>query len=257
MNELLFNVRKLYYRMNVIKVYFFVGLIVIPYTVNAQIPDFVQAIDLGLPSGNLWASYNLGAKSVNDNYGDYFAWGETAPKSMYLESTYFDSDDNCTTFKKYSLQSGKTHLDLEDEAAHILWGGNWRIPSKEDMLEIQNEDYCIWTFSIARATVKNRINGNSICFPYAGRKFGGERTGLGGYYQTADLYDPSEYGYDQVEGAFFLMSVYSAGIGGMICADRFEGTSIRPIISGNCFSERLIEEQVLQKTSFFPLMAIN
>ena len=87
-----------------------------------------EYVDLGLPSGTLWATCNVGAESPEE-YGDYFAWGETAPKGTYSWSNYFDTNDGGTTFAKYNNDGGKTVLDPEDDAVHdgqiyILCGNN-------------------------------------------------------------------------------------------------------------------------------------
>ena len=87
-------------------------------------------VDLGLPSGTLWATCNVGASSP-EGYGDYFAWGETEPKDYYDWSTYKWCNGNEVTLTKYCTDSffgyngftdGKTELDPEDDAAYVNWG---------------------------------------------------------------------------------------------------------------------------------------
>ena len=98
-------------------------------TSNVQEVTFfeVASVDLGLPSGTLWASCNVGATKPEE-YGDYFAWGETkgynSGKTTFNWDTYFDS-----SFNKYNLSGGLTELALEDDAAYVNWGSNWRMPS--------------------------------------------------------------------------------------------------------------------------------
>lgn len=103
-------------------------------------------IDLGLPSGTLWATMNIGASSVTDP-GFYFAWGETEPKSSYTWENYaFGTEDNLTEYW-YDENLGdfdKTRLDLEDDAAHVLWGGGWHIPT---IYQLQELDECFRTAS--------------------------------------------------------------------------------------------------------------
>lgn len=90
-------------------------------------------VDLGLPSGTLWATMNIGASSVTDP-GSYFAWGETSTKSDYSWSTYaFGTSENLT---KYNTTDGKFRLDLSDDAAHVLWGGDWHIPTYDQWKEL-------------------------------------------------------------------------------------------------------------------------
>jgi hypothetical protein len=92
-------------------------------------------IDLGLPSGTLWATMNLGAASTSDP-GSYFAWGETSTKSSYnLETyTFYSQEDDEPT--KYNTSDGKTRLELSDDAAHVLWGGSWHIPTSDQLKEL-------------------------------------------------------------------------------------------------------------------------
>ena len=104
---------------------------------EATIVSEPEAIDLGLPSGLKWASFNLGA-SKPEEYGDYFAWGETTPKDEYNWDTYAWCMGASNTITKYCTKSnygynrftdGKTVLDQEDDAAHVNLGGNWRMPT--------------------------------------------------------------------------------------------------------------------------------
>ena len=76
----------------------------------------VEWVDLGLPSGTLWASCNIGANNPED-YGDFFAWGETEQKSDYTWSTYFDYDESSHRSTKYCNDGGLTELLPEDDAA--------------------------------------------------------------------------------------------------------------------------------------------
>ena len=87
-------------------------------------PEGHEWVDLGLPSGTKWATCNVGA-SKPEEYGDYFAWGETKPKSTYDWRTYFDTDDVGKTFKKYNINGGLTELQPEDDAATANWGSGW------------------------------------------------------------------------------------------------------------------------------------
>ena len=100
-------------------------------------------VDLGLPSGTLCADRNVGADSP-EVYGDYFAWGETTTKSIYDWSTYkwFRGDDNtmtkyCTN-SNYGTVDNKTVLDLEDDAAYVNMGKDWRMPTYDELKELRN-----------------------------------------------------------------------------------------------------------------------
>lgn len=120
-------------------------------------------VDLGLPSGLKWATCNVGATAPED-YGDHFAWGETSPKEVYNWSTYKWCNGSNDTQTKYCIHSeygyneftdGKTTLEPEDDAAHVNWGGNWRMPTKAEQDELRNN--CTWTW-----TQKNGINGYEV-----------------------------------------------------------------------------------------------
>ena len=139
-------------------------------TNNAQQHEYV---DLGLPSGTLWATCNVGANSPEE-YGDYFAWGETEPKSIYDWNTYFDTgriDETFGTisFKKYLNLS---ELQPEDDAATVNWGSDWQIPSLDQLKELCNSSYTTteWTQvnGVNGRKITSKSNGNSIFLPAAG-----------------------------------------------------------------------------------------
>ena len=95
--------------------------------VRVKKADTMEWVDLGLPSGTLWATCNVGASSPEE-YGDYFAWGETTPKSTYNWSTYFDTEDGGSTFKKYywsrSLGTSYSYYAfyLRFDSSAVGWG---------------------------------------------------------------------------------------------------------------------------------------
>lgn len=88
-------------------------------------------VDLGLPSGTKWATCNVGAENPQD-YGGYYAWGETSTKSVYDWITY-------------DFLEAKTTLDLENDAAHVNWGGKWVMPTRIQQEELFNECCWVWT----------------------------------------------------------------------------------------------------------------
>ena len=165
----------------------------IPGTEPANVP-----VDLGLPSGLRWASYNLGA-SKPEEYGDYYAWGETAKKNDFYWSNYkwCNGSDNALT--KYCDDSsygyngftdGKTVLDLEDDVAHVNLGGKWRMPADAEWTELR--EMCTWRWTTVNGVPGDEVigpNGNSIFLPAAGYQ---ENTyslniGLNGYYWSSSL----------------------------------------------------------------------
>ena len=127
-----------------------------------------EYVDLGLSVK--WATCNVGATRAEE-YGDYFAWGETQAKSTYNWSTYKWSNDYITR-SKYNTKMGygtidnKTQLDFSDDAARVNWGGNWRMPTDVEITELYEQ--CTWT-EIALNGVKgykvtSKINGNTLLF---------------------------------------------------------------------------------------------
>lgn len=127
-----------------------------------------EYVDLGLPSGLKWATMNVGA-SKPEEYGDYYAWGETETKSEYNLSTYFDSVDGSNLiFDKYDVLK-KCKLDIEDDVAHVKLGGNWRMPTGDEMDELLRQ--CTWTWTSRNGVYGCEVtgpNGNSIFLPATG-----------------------------------------------------------------------------------------
>ena len=143
-------------------------------------------VDLGLPSGTLWATMNVGANSPEE-YGDYFAWGETAPKDYYHWNTYKWCNGSGTTLTKYCYNSygsdiDKTELDSEDDAAYVIWGSSWRMPSIEQMRELYEQ--CTYTW-MTRNGVNGYLvtgpNGNTLFLPAAGSRHDGSFSDVGSW----------------------------------------------------------------------------
>ena len=161
-------------------------------------------VDLGLPSGTIWATRNVGASAPED-YGDYFAWGETAPKDYYHYSTYkwYRSDDYSAGFTKYCTYSsygyngftdGKTELDPSDDAACAHYPGG-RMPSLEQIQELRYN--CTWQWT-QRNGVNGQLgtgpNGNTIFLPAAGGRWYESlgHVGSDGYYWSRMLDSSSQ-----------------------------------------------------------------
>ena len=126
-----------------------------------------EYVDLGLSVK--WATFNVGATSPED-YGDYFAWGETEPKEEYSMATYKHYDKSTGKYIKYNSDS-LTMLEPEDDAAHVNWGGKWRMSTKEEMNELIAN--CTWTWRQNNGIGGYEVtgpNGNSIFLPAAGYK---------------------------------------------------------------------------------------
>lgn len=132
-----------------------------------------EAVDLGLSVK--WADHNVGA-AIPQEAGDFFAWGETEPKSYYDWNTYKHCGGTWNTINKYNDDSyygsidHKTVLESQDDAATTIWGADWRMPTAQEMEELRT--HCTWTRTnlegVAGYIVKSMKNDNSIFLPAAG-----------------------------------------------------------------------------------------
>ncbi len=155
---------------------------------NPVTPSVPDAVDLGLSVK--WASFNLGATKPEE-YGDYYAWGETGPKEDYAWSTYKWCNGSAMTLTKYCTNSeygyngftdGKTVLDPEDDAAHVNLGGNWRMPTDAEWAELREN--CTWSWTTQNGVNGYLVtgpNGNSIFLPAAGYRSNTNLSGAGSY----------------------------------------------------------------------------
>lgn len=141
--------------------------------INKQFDSFNghDWIDLGLPSGIKWATCNIGAKTPEDR-GDYFAWGEVAPKANYGWTFYEFRLQLENRIAKYGdgVADNKFVLEKTDDAATVNWGGNWRTPTKEEFEELKAHCNFIWEdrYGIKGFKVVSKMNGSSVFFPAAG-----------------------------------------------------------------------------------------
>lgn len=137
--------------------------------------DNVEYVDLGLPSGNLWAKCNLGA-SAPEAYGDYYAWGETKPKQMYTypNHKWYKEGAPSLGFTKYNNEDGKLTLEDEDDAVIQKLGNGWRTPTLADFRELTNQKYTTIEKTtlngVAGYQITSKKNKKSIFIPFAGFK---------------------------------------------------------------------------------------
>ena len=168
-------------------------------------------VDLGLSVK--WATCNVGAGSPED-YGGYYAWGETETKSSYDE-------DNCETWEKKIGDIGGTSRDV----AHVKWGGTWRLPTMAEINELR--DNCTWTRTTLNGVngykVTSEKNGNSIFLPAAGWRRGTSlhHAGEDGYYWGSTPYESG------TQNAYYL-GVFS-GNPDWYWHYRYGGRSVRPV----------------------------
>ena len=137
--------------------------------------DKVEYVDLGLPSGNLWAKCNLGA-SAPEAYGDYYAWGEVEPKQEYTNSNHkwYKEGAPSLGFTKYNNEDGKLSLEDEDDAVIQKLGNGWRTPTLADFRELTNQKYTTIEKTtlngVAGYQITSKRNKKSIFIPFAGFK---------------------------------------------------------------------------------------
>ena len=137
--------------------------------------DKVGYVDLGLPSGNLWAECNLGASSP-EAYGDYYAWGEVEPKQVYTNSNHkwYKEGAPSLGFTKYNNEDGKLSLEDEDDAVIQKLGNGWRTPTLADFRELTNQKYTTIEKTtlngVAGYQITSKKNKKSIFIPFAGFK---------------------------------------------------------------------------------------
>lgn len=183
------------------------------------------AVDLGLSVK--WADHNVGAVNPED-FGDYFAWGETAPKAEYTWETYTLCDGAWNTINKYNNEEyygkldNKTQLEKEDDAASVNWGGKWRMPTKVEMEELRTK--CAWKLTsmngVSGYEVSSKTNGNSIFIPVAGHRNTDKFFPPGCYYWTSSL---------QLDNAGFAHRLYHSVDGTNTNTHyRFHGMPVRP-----------------------------
>ena len=208
-------------------------------------PFIYEYVDLGLSVK--WATCNVGASSPED-YGDYFAWGETKGymdgKTIFNWDTYKWMEDGYSDgghINKYQYADGqtsaiwykngtfvgdnKTVLDLEDDVAHVKWGGSWRMPTDAEFTELRNN--CTWTWTIQNGVegrkVTSKTNGNSIFLPNAGYRNNSSFYNAGSYgqYRSSSLYSSSsDYAY---------VLYFSSGNAFRNYSSRDLGQSVRPV----------------------------
>ena len=180
-----------------------------------------QEVDLGLPSGTIWAGWNVGASSPEE-YGGYYAWGETEEKSDYAYDTYMYYNSQTGWYTNIGSDISGTQYDV----ARQKWGGSWRMPTKADFDELLSE--CTWTWYRYKGVNGYKVtssNGNSIFLPAAGELYS-TSSGLGGSggYWSASL-NEGDYGYNVWDLYFDDGYCYCSSDYGY----RFLGRTVRPV----------------------------
>lgn len=183
-----------------------------------------EAVDLGLASGTKWASFNVGA-AAPEEYGYYYAWGETELKSEYSWGSYSWCEGDSGHITKYKSE-GET-LDPADDVAAMCLGGQWRMPTADEQEELLRN--CDWLWTSLNGTngyrVTSKRNGNSIFFPAAGRMDGVAVNLLGEYVfcWSSTLVSTSDANCIAVDAAGSFFSWY------YVATHRYYGLPVRAV----------------------------
>ena len=194
---------------------------------NANGYDYV---DLGIEVGGykvLWATMNVGA-TTSEGYGDYFAWGETAPKSNYAWDNYAWGTSSALT--KYTATDGKTQLELADDAARQNWGGDWVMPTVAECEALCGNTTNAWTTNYNGTGINGWkftstiASSKSIFLPAAGYFSGTSVRNVG----TNGLYGALQLNADDATRAYNLY--FSSGDVNPAGDGRYYGRSVRPVL---------------------------
>jgi hypothetical protein len=206
-----------------------------------------QMVDLGLSVK--WATFNVGADSP-EKVGTYLAWGEIVPKSTYNRVNYkFNTGTYYTVTNKYcdntdwGVRDDRFVLEPGDDAATVLWGDDWRMPTSSEMDELLEN--CTWTWTTVNGVDGYKVTSNvtgytgrSIFLPAAGVCEGNRQMGMGqfGHYLTSTT---SDAGYTSAWKLYFDKNG-SKRLG----ANRFSGYPVRPVAKNPDEKKNIIPEQV-------------
>lgn len=182
-------------------------------TPKEEVKEEHEFVDLGLPSGCLWATCNIGADKPTDS-GDYFAWGATEPYNL--------DDCNTDNYKKTDAES-ITEIDDEHDSATVLWGKEWRMPTLTDFAELieHTEFEFVENDELNYAVYTSKINGKKLIFPAAGLVDGStldNRGSLGYYWSRTRGSSANAWRLTVHSGGQYMYSDY-----------RFIGFSVRPV----------------------------
>ena len=194
-------------------------------------------VDLGLPSGTLWATCNVGANAPEE-YGDYFAWGETQPKDYYDWSTYQYCNGSDSTLTKYCTNpeygyngfiDNLTILQPDDDVATVNWGDEWSMPTFEQFKELYQNTSCTWTTQNGvNGQLFTATNGASLFLPAAGNLEGDSLFAVGSFgnywLNSLDPDDPNLARYY----CLWWSAIYYLRV-----SDRCYGYSVRPVRSNS------------------------
>ena len=207
--------------------------------------DLYKYVDLGLPSGTLWATCNVGASSPEE-YGDYFAWGDTIGyndgKTDFTWNTYRWCNGMSDVLTKYCIQSqygylgftdNKIELLPDDDPATVKWGGLWQSPSLMQLDELLDSNYTTEERTtlndVNGMMITSKSNGNSIFLPAAGyrRNTSHNEVGTSGFYWSRSLFTTSTTNSNHAYGLAFRSNNSMSG-----GSPRYFGLNVRPVRVG-------------------------
>ncbi len=190
--------------------------------------DTHEAIDLGISVK--WATCNIGAQKPED-FGCYFAWGETMVKNEFFEYNYRYGNEHYYRDTKYTMAENdprkrKTILEPVDDVAQVMWGMDWRMPTESEFIELINDCACEWTVQneVNGLLVRSKRNKNSIFLPAAGLYYQ-NMFGYGG--ETGAYWSSSLFPFYDDCAAFYLS--FEKGFTCMGNKARYQGISVRPV----------------------------
>lgn len=197
-----------------------------PKIVYKKCPDenHPHKIDLGLPSGTLWACCNVDASKPED-YGGFYAWGETSVKSTYSTDNY-----------KYKYYGSDVYIDIGDnicgtkyDVAHVKWGDSWQMPTKDQIKELLDNCEFEWTTvnGLGGCIFNSKSNGENIFIPAAGyhlsfNSSGPNNVGEAGYYWSGTRID-------KISNVAYCLLFYSGVTDVHADFHGFVGCSVRPV----------------------------
>ena len=180
-------------------------------------------VDLGLPSGLKWATCNVGADSPED-YGNYYAWGETTTKAEYTSGNSLTYGLSISELQSQGIIDGDYNLTPSHDAATANWGGTWRLPTKAEMEELKNN--CTWELTVQGGKNLYKVtgpNGNNIFLPAAGYRYWSllNYAGEYGFYWSSTPYESNS-------GSAYYLS-FDSSSQSVNWLSRDDGLSVRPV----------------------------
>lgn len=219
------------------------ALLAMPTVAITCSPSPYEYVDLGLSVK--WATFNVGAENPED-YGDFYAWGETETKSTHDWTTYKYCKGTAYTLTKYCNDSSRGYngftdtkniLDPEDDVAHVKWGGNWRMPTLEELADLVEK--CTWERYYGGNTEFNGVPGYKVTSNVSGYEDRFIFLPVAGFFRDADIIDKTSGYYSSSSlvttyspGTYILKLNWDSEVGDDVYSlngSRSTGKSVRPV----------------------------